>query len=93
VLRYTPERIDMTSNTLSKLKDIDSQNVMYSIHRCQAGWAFIFYEPNKDMRACRMTVVKQYYATFEEMVDAEWQKLIFESPIKPSIMLCENLNR
>jgi hypothetical protein len=61
---------------LNKLKEIDSKKTIYNIHRCNAGWGIIFYYPDKDDGSDFRNGLScdHYYSTFEEMIEAEWQK-------------------
>jgi len=54
---------------LDKLHWIENVKTIYNIHYCRAGVGFIFHYPEKGGLS-----VDGYYPTFEEAVDAEYQK-------------------
>lgn len=61
---------------MEKLHKIEEEKTIYDIHYCRAGVGFIFYYPDKDKGSWREALsVERYYDTFEEAVEAEYNKL------------------
>ena len=66
--------------TLEMLHEIERRAASYDIHYCRAGVGFIFYEgpaehgPGDDWK--QHLIVRDYYPTFEEAVEAEYQRLV-----------------
>lgn len=64
-------------DTLAMFHAIEAQKIIYNIHYCRAGVGFIFYdgptEPPDDWR--KHLVVKTYHPTFEDAVQAEFNRL------------------
>jgi len=63
-------------NILSKLHKIEKEKCIYDIHYCKAGIGFIFYELKKDKGDWKSALeVDEYYPTFEEAVEKEFERL------------------
>ena len=63
---------------LKKLHAIEERKCIYNIHYCKAGIGFCFYDSKKDqfLGDWRYALVTEsYYETFEEAVDAEYERL------------------
>ena len=61
------------ASTLEKLHFIEKHKHIYDIHYCRAGIGFIFYYPKLDKGNYKEALaVENYYPTFEEAVDAEY---------------------
>ena len=62
---------------LDKLHDIEKNKCIYNIHYCRAGVGFIFHYPEKqkDDDFISGLSVDGYYDTFEEAVEAEFNKM------------------
>jgi hypothetical protein len=74
---------------LEKLHKIEEAKCIYDIHYCKAGVGILFYEPpegydinvkfndsrKKDFWRKYLNVDK-YYPTFEEMIEAEYARIV-----------------
>lgn len=61
---------------LDKLHKIEKVKCLCNIHYCRAGVGFVFYYPEKEVIFWRDALsVSKYYKTFEEAVEAEYNKL------------------
>ena len=68
-------------NTIEKLHAIEEARCIYNIHYCKAGIGFCFYVNQKDVDGSDHSWKKnletdRYYPTFEEAVDAEFERLV-----------------
>lgn len=65
-------------NTLSKLKAIERERVIYSIKYRKAGVCFTFDEaiPEDDWR--NQLVTYEYYPSFEKAVNGEYSRICLE---------------
>ncbi len=66
-------------DTLEKLHEIEKRKCIYNIHYCDVGVGIIFYYPNRSEEAAKDykkgLSVDQYYKTFEECINEEYDKL------------------
>jgi len=72
--------------TLKKLHQIEKQKCIYDIHYCKAGIGFLFYNSKEDKTSKWQRnipnnglSVARYYPTFEEAVEAEFEKLMIKN--------------
>lgn len=63
---------------LDKLHKIEKAKCIYNIHYCKAGIGFVFWDRKKVKSAKNWRdglTIEKYYPTFEEAVEAEFNKL------------------
>lgn len=67
-------------DTLKKLHEIEKRKCIYNIHYCDVGVGIIFYDAANCEEAVedykKGLTIDQYYKTFEECIEAEYDKLI-----------------